>query len=324
MRIGFTYDLRDDYRHRGYSEQEVAEFERTETIESIESILISLGHDVVRIGGIDKLTSRLAAGDRWDLVFNLAEGMHGFAREAQVPALLDAFRIPYALSDALVLAVTLHKPMTKRIVRDLGVATPDFVVVDSAADALQCPLAFPVFAKPAASGSSIGISAASKVPDKDQLVRVCGELLAKFNQPVLVETFLPGRELTVGLTGTGAKTCAVGVMEVRLTEKAEPGVYSYANKTDYEDRVRYSLATDAVAQTASDLAVRIWKELGCRDAGRMDFRCDGGGNVHFLEVNPLAGLDPVHSDLAVLYRLLGVPFRNLFETILASALERVR
>ena len=324
MRIGFTYDLRDDYRQRGLSEQEVAEFERTETVDAIESILISLGHDVDRIGGIDKLTARLAAGARWDLVFNLAEGLHGFAREAQVPALLDAFRIPYTFSDGLVLAVTLHKPMTKRIVRDLGIATPDFVVVESESEALHCSLPFPVFVKPAAGGSSIGISAASKVFDRDQLVRVCGELLEKFTPPVLVETFLPGRELTVGLTGTGAKTRAIGVMEVRLTEKAEQGVYSYANKTHYEDRVRYSLASDDVAQTASAMAVRIWKELGARDAGRMDFRCDAGGYVHFLEVNPLAGLDPVHSDLGVLYRLLGIPFRNLFETILASALERVR
>src|SRR5262249_11507854 len=156
MLIGFTYDLRDDYRSRGYDEQEVAEFERSETIDAIESILLSLGHRVDRIGGIDKLAARLVRGDRGDLVVNLAEGMHGFAREAQVPALLDAFGIPYTFSDALVLAVTLHKAMTKRIVRDLGIATPDFLVVESAADAVPCPLAFPVFAKPVASGSSIG------------------------------------------------------------------------------------------------------------------------------------------------------------------------
>jgi D-alanine-D-alanine ligase len=324
MLIGFTYDLREDYRRQGYSEQEIAEFERTETIDAIESILVSLGHQVDRIGGIQTLTARLAAGHRWELVFNLAEGMHGFAREAQVPALLDAFGIPYTFSDALVLALTLHKAMTKRLVRSLGIATPDFRVVESAADAMNCTLAFPVFAKPVASGSSIGISSASKAQGKEQLASVCRELLQKFNQPVLVETFLPGRELTVGITGTGAKTRAVGVLEVRLTEKAEPGVYSYANKTDYEDRVRYSLATDATARAASDMAVRIWRELGCRDAGRMDFRCDANENVHFLEVNPLAGLDPVHSDLSVLYRLQGVPFRNLFETILASAMERVR
>jgi D-alanine-D-alanine ligase len=324
MLIGFTYDLRADYLRRGYSDQQVAEFERTETIDAIEGILSSLGHQVDRIGGIDNLTTRLAAGHRWDLVFNLAEGMYGFAREAQVPALLDAFRIPYTFSDALVLAVTLHKGMTKHIVRDLGIATPDFFVVESQADALKCSLPFPVFAKPVASGSSIGVSAASKASDNEQLASVCRMLIEEFNQPVLVERFLPGRELTVGIAGTGAKARAIGVIEVRLTEKAEQDVYSYANKKDYEERVRYSLATDATAQTAADLALRVWSGLGCRDAGRMDFRCDADGKVHFLEVNALAGLDPVHSDLSVLYRLLEIPFRSLFETILASALERVR
>jgi D-alanine-D-alanine ligase len=323
MLIGFTYDLRDEYRRRGYTEQEVAEFERTETIDAIESILISLGHQVDRIGGIENLTARLVAGDRWQLVFNLAEGLHGFAREAQVPAILDAYGIPYTLSDALVLALTLHKGLTKRIVRDIGIATPDFFIVESAADAAQCPLSFPVFAKPVASGSSIGISAASKVTNSAQLESVCASLLRQFRQPVLVEAFLPGRELTVGIVGTGVKARTVGVMEVTLTEKAEPGIYSYANKTNYEDRVRYSLATDGMAVVASELAVRVWRELGCRDAGRMDFRSDADGSVHFLEVNPLAGLDPVHSDLSVLYRLLGIPFRQLFETILESAFERL-
>jgi D-alanine-D-alanine ligase len=109
VRIGFTYDLQDDYLRQGYSAEETAEFDALETIDAIEAALVASGHTVDRIGGVKKLSTRLVAGDRWDLVFNYAEGMFGFAREAQVPALLDAFQIPYTFSDGLVFAMTLHK-----------------------------------------------------------------------------------------------------------------------------------------------------------------------------------------------------------------------
>src|SRR6185503_4879219 len=160
------------------------------------------------------LASRLSAGARWDLVFNYAEGMFGFAREAQVPALLDAFQIPYTFSDGLVFALTLHKGMTKHVVRDMGIPTPDFTVVSTASDAENVRLPFPVFVKPVAGGSSVGISAASYVADRSALDSTCRDLLHRFHQPVLVEAFLPGRELTVGIVGTGPRAKVIGVMEV--------------------------------------------------------------------------------------------------------------
>jgi D-alanine-D-alanine ligase len=132
MRVGITYDLRDDYLAMGLSDEETAEFDRIDTIEAIESALQGLGFETDRIGNIRRLTSRLASGDRWDMVFNIAEGVQGFGREAQVPALLDAYEIPYTFSDALVLALTLHKGMTKRVIRDMGIPTPDFAVIEAA------------------------------------------------------------------------------------------------------------------------------------------------------------------------------------------------
>ena len=143
MRIGFTYDLRDDYLRQGYSEEDTAEFDAAETIDAIESALRSLGHAVDRIGGVKPLAARLAAGDRWDLVFNYAEGMFGFAREAQVPALLDAFQVPYTFSDGLVFALTLHKGLTKHVVRGLGLPTPDFAVVSIGRRGRARPAAVP-------------------------------------------------------------------------------------------------------------------------------------------------------------------------------------
>jgi D-alanine-D-alanine ligase len=124
MRVGLTYDLRDAYLQAGYSEIETAELDRIDTIDSIEKALCNLGYVVERIGHLKQLAARLVAGDRWDLVFNICEGMHGIGREAQVPALLDAYQIPYVFSDTMVCALTLHKGMTKDVVRAAGVATP--------------------------------------------------------------------------------------------------------------------------------------------------------------------------------------------------------
>ncbi|HQM91709.1 MAG TPA: hypothetical protein PLK84_07260, partial [Syntrophales bacterium] len=132
--VGMTYDLRTDYIREGYSEEETAEFDQPATIDAIEETLQSLGYRTDRIGHVRALARRLVAGERWDLVFNIAEGLKGFGREAQVPCLLDAYGVPYVFSDPLSLSLTLHKAMAKRVVRDLGILTPDFAVVEDADD----------------------------------------------------------------------------------------------------------------------------------------------------------------------------------------------
>ena len=321
MKIGFTYDLRDDYLREGYSEEETAEFDAAETIDAIASALTSLGHSVDRIGGVRNLVTRLSAGDRWDLVFNYAEGMFGFAREAQVPALLDAYQIPCTFSDGLVFTVTLHKGMTKHVVRDLGIPTPDFAVVSNDADAGRVRLPFPLFVKPVAGGSSMGVSAASYVEDRKALETSCRDIIRKFRQPALVEAFLPGRELTVGIVGTGSRARVLGVMEVIFTPDAEAHSYSYANKKQVH--ARYQLASDSAAEDAADVALRVWNGLGCRDGGRVDCRCDAQGRAQFLEVNPLAGLHPILSDLVILAEFVGVSYQELIKSILESACERL-
>jgi len=323
MMIGITYDLRDDYLAEGYGEEETAEFDHPRTIAAIEETLQSLGYETDRIGHLRALVRRLAAGDRWDLVFNIAEGLRGFGREAQVPALLDAWEIPYTFSDPLVLSLTLHKGMTKRVVRDLGIATPDFAVVGTPEEAAAVDLPFPLFAKPVAEGTGKGVTAASKITDRNELTRICRNLLATFHQPVLVETFLPGREFTVGIIGTGAEAFVPGVLEVFLTAKAEKEAYSYANKEDWHGRIEYRLADDAMALAAREAALAAWRGLGCRDGGRIDLRADADGTPNFIEVNPLAGLRPGHSDFPILCELAGMPYRDLIDGIMRSALKRI-
>jgi D-alanine-D-alanine ligase len=324
MKIGLTYDLRQDYLDLGYGEDETAEFDRVDTVEAIENTLRSLGYETDRIGNIWKLAERLCGGDRWDMVFNIAEGLRGIGREAQVPALLDAYAIPYTFSDPLVLALTLHKGMTKRVLRDMGIPTPDFAEVACEEDIGRVRLPYPLFAKPIAEGTGKGIHATSKIADAVQLRSVCLDLLSRYGQPVLVETFLPGREFTVGIVGTGERAEVLGVMEIMLRSNAESEVYSYTNKEECESRVDYALVNDPVAQSAANTALRAWAGLGCRDAGRIDLRADAGGTVNLMELNPLAGIHPEHSDLPIICNLAGIPYARLLERIMESALERAR
>ncbi len=323
MRVGLTYDLRDVYLAEGYGEEETAEFDSPATIDAIAAALARRGFVPDRIGHVRALAERLVAGERWDLVFNIAEGLHGVAREAQVPALLEAYGIPYTFSDPLTLALCLHKGMTKRVVRDAGVPTAAFAVVASMAEVAAVDLPFPLFVKPVAEGTGKGVSAASRVVDRGGLEQACGSVIARFRQPALVEAYLPGREFTVGLVGTGRDAEVVGVMEILFGAAAEAWGYSYENKEHYEGRVSYRLADDAEALAAGEVALAAWRALHCRDGGRLDIRSDSHGRPHFIEANPLAGLHPVRSDLVILSQLAGHDYDWLMGRILDSCLDRV-
>ncbi len=323
MEIGLTYDLRDDYLAEGYSEEETAEFDRADTIDAIEEALLHRGYAVRRIGNVKSLVGCLAAGERWDMVFNIAEGVEGFGREAQIPALLDAFRIPYTFSDVLTLSLALHKGMAKHVARSLGIPTPDFIVLDAPEDIPKVKLPFPLFAKPVAEGTGKGVNAASRITSPAELDNVCRKLLETLKQPVIVETYLPGREFTIGIAGTGKDAAALGAAEIFLGKDAERNAYSYINKERCEELVEYRPADDPEAMEASELALTVWRGFGCRDAGRVDLRSDANGKPNFMEINPLAGLHPLHSDLPIICTQNGIAYRELIAMIVDSALKRL-
>lgn len=327
MRIGLTYDLREAYLAAGFSEEETAEFDRADTIDAIDEALIELGHQTDRIGHARQLVERLAAGDRWDLVFNICEGLVGFGREAQVPAILDVYGIAYTFSDPCVMSVCLDKGITKCIVEKAGLPTPAFAVVESLSRLEKLPpLDYPLFAKPIAEGTGKGVTPASRVSDPKQLAQVCRELLERYHQPVLLEEFLPGREFTVGLLGTANDAVALGTLEIVLLDAAEPDVYSYKNKERCEELVEYRLVKakdDPQVARAEQIAIDAWRALNCRDGGRIDLRCDKHGEPQFLECNPLAGLHPFHSDLPMLATAVGMPYVELVRRIVDSASQRV-
>jgi D-alanine-D-alanine ligase len=140
---------------------------------------------------------------------------------------------------------------------------------------------------------------------------------------VLVEAFLPGREFTVGIVGTGRSAQSVGVLEVVLLSNAERDVYSYENKENCELCIKYVRVEDAEAVRAEEVALAAWRGLNCRDGGRVDLRSDADGNPQFLEVNPLAGLHPEHSDLPILCTQVGIPYVELIRRIVDSTVTRV-
>lgn len=326
MLIGLTYDLRSEYLAAGYGEEETAEFDREETIESLETALQTLGYQTDRIGNARQLAARLVAGDRWDLVFNICEGLRGLAREAQTPALLDLYEIPYTFSDPLVMALSLHKGLTKAVLRDVGIPTTGYKVVERLEDLEAVDLPLPLFLKPVAEGTGKGITPASRVTERAALYPTCEQLLLRYRQPVLVEPFLPGREFTVGLLGTGPEAEVLGTVEIVLREGAEPDVYSYVNKEQCEDLVEYrpvQAASDPEVRAAEEIALAAWRALGCRDGGRVDLRSDVAGHPQFLEVNPLAGLHPLHSDLPMIATAEGMPYVELIDRIVRSARQRI-
>lgn len=321
MRIGLTYDLRQEYLNEGCSEEETAEFDKTSTIENIEDSLHFLGYETERIGNIKNLINEIRY-NRWYMVFNICEGMYGSGREAQVPALLDAYQIPYTFSDPLILSLTLNKGLTKRIIRDAGIKTAPFIIIKNEEDIKNIELSYPLFVKPNSEGSGKGISSKSKVNNKYELIKSCRNIWLTSNCEIIVEKYLPGKEFTVGILGTGEESISLGCMEIHFNSNET--FYSYNMKENYEYFIKYTLPEMEITENVCELALKSWKLLGCRDAGRIDIRLDENGEPNFIEVNPLAGLNKETSDLPILAKMNGFSYDYIIESIMKSAKKRLQ
>lgn len=322
MKIGLTYDLRSDYLKQGYSMEETAEFDKESTIEGLENAIQAAGHQTERIGNARHLMKKLLADETWDMVFNICEGLYGDGRESLVPALLDMYKIPYVFSGPVTLGISLNKAFTKQIVRDAGVNTPAFHVVSGLPDVQDVRLEYPLFAKPVSEGTGKGIDSASIIHSGQELHTVCKNLLAGFRQPVLVEEYLPGREFTVGVLGTGKDSMVPGAMEIVYKKPASDHIYSYENKENYEQVVDYVPVLGRMLEDCRQVALGAWKALNCLDGGRIDVKIDRFGKMSFIEVNPLAGLNPLISDLPILCRLNNFSYQQIINAILDSAIKR--
>lgn len=321
MNIGLTYDLRTEYLKEGYSMEETAEFDKESTIEGIEQAIQKAGYSTERIGNTKSLMQKLLNGQRWDMVFNIIEGLFGEGRESLVPALLDNFKIPYVFSGPVTLGISLNKAFAKQIIRDSNINTPGFFVVTKIKDIENIKLEYPLFAKPISEGTGKGIDSKSKVNSQKELLDVCSTLLKKFNQPVLVEEYLPGREFTVGLLGSGKEAFVPGAMEI-VCKNSSNNIYSYEKKENYEETVDYIAIKNGLLEQCEKLALKVWRALNCLDGGRVDMKIDRQGKMSFIEVNPLPGFNPVTSDLPILCKLNGIGYQEIIDRILKSAIQR--
>ncbi len=325
LRIGFTHNMKRVDSKRGDDAE--AEYDAPETIEAIRSALESYGHVVLPIEATAELPRQLMDSPV-DLVFNIAEGVEGRNREAAVPALCELMGIPYTGSDAATLSIALDKALSKKVLRQHGILTPEFQVMETGRERLSPKMVFPLIVKPNQEGSSKGVSAhASVVDDEESLRLVVRELLDKYRQPALIEHYIAGREFTVGLLGD-KRPRVLPPMEIMFLDKDNPRpVYDYQIKQEWEKHVYYQCPaqlTPSEIKAIEKVARETFVALDCRDVARVDLRMDAGGQFYVLEVNPLPGLTPEYSDLCLIAKAANIDYRSLIGEILAGGLKRLR
>jgi D-alanine-D-alanine ligase len=329
MRIGITYDLKgdQDVGNSAGPDDLLEEFDSPVTIDAIAQALTAAGHEVEKLGNGRELLTRLLA-DPPDFVFNLAEGSgQARSREARVPAVLEMLGIPFSGSDPLALAASLDKEVAKRLVAASGIQIPAHALVTASQPSLSSQffdkIPFPVLLKPAWEGSSKGIRQCCLVEERNRLTAAVVKMLEDYRQPVLVEEFIEGDELTVGIIGNSPPRI-LGSMRILPRSPTLRFIYSLEIKRDFERLVRYEYPPDLpeeVVLLAENAALAAFMSLGCRDVARVDFRVRGGV-PYFLEINPLPGLNPETSDLVILARLAGLSYEGLVQQILQAAMQR--
>ncbi len=332
MRIGIAFDLAPGHPSHDGPDDRYEEFDKPETVEAIATVLRGEGHEVVLLGDGREFLSRIL-DTNVDLVWNLAEGEGvGRCREARVPAVLEMLGIPYTGSDPLTLSVCLDKTVAKDLVRG-AMRTPLGLAVRSAKDLQSLPYRNrihvvgpgPWIIKPAYEGSSKGIRARSLADDWDAVLRLTDEMVRDYDQPILVEQFIEGDEVTVGLIGNGQDVEVIGSMRIRPKSPDPNFIYSIEVKRNWDERVEY----ETPAKLPEDVLISIQASardaflfLGCRDVARIDFRV-WDGRAYFLEANPLPGLAPDWSDLVILAKGFGIPHADLILRILNASVKRL-
>lgn len=329
MKIALTYNLKkkDASKPADY----FSECDSEETINAILAAIRSKGH---RVEAIDveypKLFSYFRANSV-DMVFNIAEGSSGRFRESEVPAILDYLNIPYTGSDTFSLALALNKAITKKILKAEGVPTPNFQVFTKGNEELDPALKFPLIVKPNCEGSAKGISRANVVDNADDLVKIVRETLNLYKQEALVEEFIEGKELTVGILENGS-TRVLPILEIDFSACKNSGEYFYSWKMkEYQGNQELGLVPafhcparldQGVEESVREVALKTHRAVGCLDISRTDIRLDRSNVPYVLEINPLPGLDPKESNFPLMAYAAGMKYEDLIEAIINSASER--
>jgi len=331
MRVALTYNLKkkDPLKPADY----FSEYDSEETINSVITALKNKGHSVEAIDVEYPALFSYFKKNRVDMVFNIAEGKHGRFRESEVPAVLDYLNIPYTGSETFSLALALNKALTKKILRAENIPTPNFQLFVKGDEELSADLVFPLIVKPNCEGSAKGINKTNVVNSKEDLFKKVRECINIYRQEALVEEFIEGKELTVGILENG-KTRVLPILEIDFSNCKKSGEYFYSWKMkEFQGNTELGLVPEFycparldkdVEERIKDVALRTHRAVGCLDISRTDIRLDKSNIPYVLEINPLPGLDPKESNFPIMAYAAGMAYDDLIEAILISASERKR
>jgi D-alanine-D-alanine ligase len=328
MKIGLAYDLKEAvHSELDCPDDALEEYDSLETIEAIAAAIAAEGHSVVRLGGGREFLTNILQNNV-DFVFNIAEGLGNYrSREAQVPSILEMLETPYSGADPQCLAICLDKPLTKSLVAMAGVRTPQWQVLNNTEQLREIiwdDFPLPAFVKPAYEGSSKGIRLGARAETPAKIAEATTDLLERYHQPVIVEEFIAGDEVTVGIVGNSPAR-VLGIMRVLPKKKSAYFIYSIEVKREWEDLVDYECPAQLdtyLLQQITNSSLKVFEVLGCRDFARLDFKLNSEGMPYFLEINPLPGLNPKSSDLPIMTNKMGFTYQALISAILSAALQR--
>ena len=330
MEVALTFNLKK--KEEDKPPDYFSEFDSESTILAIASALRSKGHRVklIEISSLRNFDKEFFK-QKIDIVFNIAEGNGSRYRESEIPAILESLDIPYTGSNSFTLALTLNKAMTKRVFKEEGIPTPNFQLFKSPNEPLNRKMKFPLIVKPNREGSAKGINFDSVVNEEKSLYKKIEDIFKGYRQEVLVEEFIEGKELTVGILENSAPF-VLPILEIDFStcKEGTEDFYSWRMK-EYQGNEELGLTPSffcparipkRLKEKIELLALRTHLLIGCRGLSRIDLRLSKDGIPYFLEVNPLPGLDPEESNFSKMTKAAGIDYADLIETILRSSLER--
>ncbi len=329
MKIALTYNLKkyDSSKPADY----FSEFDSEETVNAIASAIRNKGHSVELVEAESSLLLSYFKKTSVDLVFNIAEGKSGKFRESEIPALLEYLKIPYTGSNTFSLALALNKAFTKKLLNAENIPTPAFQIFKTGKEELDGSLRFPLIAKPNCEGSAKGIASRNVVNSREELYRAIGELRNTYSQDILVEEFIDGKELTVGILENG-KIKVLPILEIDFSGCAQSGEYFYSwRMKEFQGDEKLGLLPKfhcparldkKTEEKVKEAAIKTHRAVGCFDISRTDIRLDKFNTPYVLEINPLPGLNPNESNFPLMAYAAGMKYDDLIEAILLSAAER--
>jgi len=329
VKVALTYNLKKEETDKPADYG--SEFDSEHTVQAIASAIRNNGHsvDLVEVSSCNLLVH--FRQNPVDIVFNIAEGKSGRCRESQVPAILDLLNIPYTGSNTFSLAIALDKALTKKILISEGIPTPNYQLFKKGTEPLNPALKFPLIVKPNREGSAKGINLNNVVFNKQRLYEEVNKVLGVYDQEALVEEFIEGKELTVGILENG-KTTIFPILEIDFSTCSKSNEYFYSwRMKEYQGDANLGLTPTfhcparldkEIENRVKEIALRTHHAIGCYDISRTDIRLSADNIPYVLEINPLPGLDPLESNFPMMAKAAGMQYEKLVGAILASASER--